>query len=178
MGRPHLVIGFVLACASLAWGASASAQSALDISLEDYLKEAGPDAKLIAAGKLTMAGRRLICGRRPAVMDPNFDSWGGAYPGFIILNPRRLEGLSPTIKFYVYAHECAHQFVGRDEAAADCFAMRRGRLRGWLNQDGLEEICTFISQLKGDDEHAPGVERCKAMRQCFKQAGSRAGRQN
>jgi len=148
----------------------AFAQYSLDISLEDYMKEVGPRAKLIAAGKLVIDGKRMRCGKRPTVMDPKFDSWGGAYPGFVILNPERIKDLPTPVKRYVYSHECGHQFVGRSEDAADCFAVKRGRRYGWLTAEGLEDICTFISTLKGSWQHAPGPKRCANMRICFQNA--------
>jgi hypothetical protein len=42
-------------------------------------------------------------------MTSNFDSWGGAFPGFLILNTKKIQGLSTQVK------ECGHQFVGADE---------------------------------------------------------------
>ena len=151
-------------------------QSGLDISLEDYLKEVGPRAKLVPKGKLVISGKRQYCGKRPTVMEPKFDSWGGAYPGFVILNPNRLKGLPKPVKLYVYAHECGHQFVGRDEEAADCFAVKRGRRYGWLNAQGMAKICSFITKLKGDGVHAAGNERCEKMQVCFKAVAPRAVR--
>ena len=151
-------------------------QSDLDLPLEAYLKEAGPDAKVVPPGKYRIDGYKAECGRRPTVIDPNFDSWGGAYPGYLIMNPKRLEGLSTPIKLFVFAHECGHQFVGRDEGAADCFGIKRGRRYGWLNEKGLEEVCTFMSKLKASSEHAAGPERCEKMRVCFKEAAPRAAR--
>lgn len=154
----------------------ATVQSYLDISLEDYLKQAGDDVKLVAKGELRIDGVRIACGRNPTVMDPNFDSWGGAYPGFVILNPKRLQGLATPVKLYVYAHECGHQFVGRDEEAADCFAVKRGRRYGWLEDGGMDAICTFIKKLKGDSEHFGGAKRCEIMRRCYADAAPRAQR--
>ena len=151
-----------------------TAQSYLDISLEDYLKEVGPRAKLVPKGKLTIDGKRKYCGNRPTVMDPKFDSWGGAYPGFVILNPTRLKGLPSVVKFYVYAHECGHQFVGRNEEAADCFAVKRGRRYGWLDDTGMAQICSFISKLKGTGDHDPGTIRCEKMRACYASAAPRS----
>ena len=55
------------------------------LTLEGYMAKAGPGAKLIAAGKLKIDKHRMACGRRPTVIDPKFDSWGGAYPGYLIL---------------------------------------------------------------------------------------------
>ena len=98
------LLGWAL-CVLASGANSAAAQSDLDLTLDQYMAQAGDAAKLIAYGQLRIDGRRMICGRRPTVMDPNFDSWGGAYPGFVILNPKRLEGLATTVKLYVYAHE-------------------------------------------------------------------------
>ncbi len=161
------MIALACALAWFGWTPQAAAQSGLDISLEDYMKEVGSRAKLIPKGQLVIDGARKFCGARPTVMDPKFDSWGGAYPGFVILNPDRLKGLPTAVKFYVYAHECGHQFVGRDEEAADCFAVKRGRRRGWLDATGMAQICAFISKLKGDGEHDAGTVRCEKMRACY-----------
>ena len=138
-------------------------------TVEDYLKEAGPDAKLVNQGALKIDGRPVNCGKRPTVLNSNFDSWGGAFPGFVILNTKKIAGLSTAVKLYVYSHECGHQFEGPDETKADLFAIRRGVTRGWLDAVGMEDICTFISTLKGDGVHPPGPERCETMRKYYQQ---------
>lgn len=152
------------------------AGSDLDLALPDYLAKAGPDAKLVAVGKLEIEGRHMYCGKRPTVIDPNFDSWGGAYPGYLILNPKRLKRLSTPVKLFVYAHECGHQWghIGRNEAAADCYGVTRGRRNGWLTEEGLAQVCDFISKLKGDADHADGPTRCEKIRRCFIDAAPRA----
>lgn len=156
-------------------GGDAGGPSDLDLPLEEYLDQAGPQARLVGVGELEIDGHRMLCGRRPTVIDPGFSSWGGAYPGYLILNPEQLEGLATVIKLFVYAHECGHQFRGRDEVAADCFAVKRGRRYGWLDTAGLERVCAFMEQLKGDAHHAAGPERCRKMRICYKEAAPRAG---
>jgi hypothetical protein len=138
-------------------------------TVEDYLKEAGPDAKLVNQGALKIDGRPVNCGKRPTVLNSNFDSWGGAFPGFVILNTKKIAGLSTAVKLYVYSHECGHQFEGPDETKADLFAIRRGVTRGWLDAVGMEDICTFISTLKGDGVHPPGPERCETMRKYYRE---------
>lgn len=173
--RATALLGAFLVLAA-AWSGGARAQSDLDLPLEAYMKQAGDRARLVAAGELRIDGQRVFCGRRPTVIDPGFDSWGGAYPGYLILNPRRLDGLSTTIKMFIYAHECGHQFVGRDETAADCFAAKRGRRYGWLDGNGVGEICRFMSTLKGDWDHAAGPDRCQKLKQCYRQAAPRAAR--
>jgi hypothetical protein len=138
-------------------------------SLNDYLEDAGADAKLIAHGQLKLDGKAVICGKRPTVLNPNFDSWGGAFPGFLILNTKKINGLSTQVKLYIYSHECGHQFEGADETRADLFAIRRGVKWGWLDAQGMEDICTFISQLKGDSVHPPGPQRCETMRKYYRE---------
>jgi hypothetical protein len=138
-------------------------------SLKDYLEDAGADAKLIAHGQLKLDGKAVNCGKRPTVLNPNFDSWGGAFPGFLILNTKKINGLSTQVKLYIYSHECGHQFEGADETRADLFAIRRGVKWGWLDAQGMEDICTFISQLKGDSVHPPGPQRCETMRKYYRE---------
>ena len=103
------------------------------------------------------------------MLNPNFDSWGGAFPGFLILNTKKITGLSTQVKLYIYSHECGHQFIGADETKADLFAIRRGVKWGWLDAQGMEDICAFISQLKGDAVHPPGPQRCETMRKYYRE---------
>jgi hypothetical protein len=138
-------------------------------SIDDYLKEVGPGGKFIPQGALKIDGKSASCGKRPTVYNPNFDSWGGAFPGFLILNNAKIKGLSTQVKLYIYSHECGHQFIGGDETKADLFAIRRGVKYGWLDAQGIEDICTFISQLKGDAVHPPGPERCETMRKYYRE---------
>lgn len=138
-------------------------------SLDEYLKQIGPDGKVIGHGALKLDGRAVNCGKRPTVLNPNFDSWGGAFPGFLILNNKKIGDLTTQVKLYIYSHECGHQFVGADETEADLFAIRRGVKWRWLDAQGMEDICTFISQLKGDSVHPPGPQRCETMRKYYRQ---------
>jgi len=136
-------------------------------SLDEYLKQIGPDGKVIGHGALKLDGRAVNCGKRPTVLNPNFDSWGGAFPGFLILNNKKISELTTQVKLYIYSHECGHQFVGADETEADLFAIRRGVKWRWLDAQGMEDICVFISQLKGDSVHPPGPQRCETMRRYY-----------
>ena len=52
------------------------------------MREVGGDAKILPAGQLTIDGRKVICGRRPTVLNSKLDDYGSAYPGFVILNPK------------------------------------------------------------------------------------------
>ena len=138
-------------------------------TVEQYLKQIGPEGREIPHGQLKIDGKSVNCGKRPTVENPNFDSWGGAFPGFVILNPKKTQGLSTQVKLYIYSHECGHQFIGADETRADLFAIRRGVKWGWLDAQGMEEICIFISKLKGSAVHPPGPERCETMRAYYRQ---------
>jgi hypothetical protein len=146
-------------------------------TVEQYLEETGPDVTYVEQGALKIDGQRVICGKRPTVLNPNFDSWGGAFPGFLILNTKKIKGLSTQVKLYIYSHECGHQFIGADEVKADLFAIRRGVKWGWLDAQGLDQICTFISQLKGDAVHPPGPKRCQFMRNYYSELISGGGQQ-
>ena len=146
-------------------------------SLDEYLKQIGPDGKVIGHGALKLDGRAVNCGKRPTVLNPNFDSWGGAFPGFLILNNKKINGLTTQVKLYIYSHECGHQFVGADETEADLFAIRRGVKWRWLDAPGMEDICIFISQLKGDAVHPPGPQRCETMRKYYRQLLGAAAQQ-
>jgi hypothetical protein len=146
-------------------------------SLDEYVKDVGPDAQVVAQGQLKIDGKSMTCGKRPTVLNPNFDSWGGAFPGFLILNNKKITGLSTQTKLYIYSHECGHQFEGADETKADLFAIRRGVKWGWLDAEGMEDICVFISQLKGDAVHPPGPQRCETMRKYYRKLVGASGQQ-
>jgi hypothetical protein len=134
---------------------------------DEYVAHVGGDAVLVPPGGFEIGGQKQTCGQRPTVTDNNLDDYGAAYPGFLIMNPRLLGKVSPSVQKWIYAHECGHQFRGPDEETADCFAVQRGRRQGWLTDAGLEEVCTFISPAKGDSMHFSGSHRCEYMRKCY-----------
>lgn len=144
-----------------------AAQAIASPTAEEYAKHAGPEAKIVPFGQLLIDGRKMTCGKRPTVLDEKLDDYGAAYPGFLILNPRLLNKVSPAVKLWIHAHECGHQFRGPDEETADCFAVQRGRRQGWLTLEGLDEVCKFISPAKGDSMHFSGSHRCELMRKCY-----------
>jgi hypothetical protein len=134
---------------------------------EGYAAHVGGSAKIIPPGHLRLDGRRMTCGQRPTVIDDQLDDYGAAYPGFLILNSKLLSRVPTSVKQWIYAHECGHQFRGPDEETADCFAVHRGRRQGWLTSEGLEEICAFIRPSKGSTMHFSGSHRCEVMQRCY-----------
>ena len=139
-----------------------------EYTIEEYIKDRGlKNPQVFAPGKLKIDGTRLICGKRPTIFDPTLDDYGGAFDGFIILNPKYLKRLPRQVKIWIYSHECAHQFRGPDEATADCFAIKRGVRRGWLKADGMQQLCKFIWTAPASNMHPPGPERCKKMKRCY-----------
>lgn len=137
---------------------------------------AAAEQKLVAAGKLKVAGRRMRCGRTPTLMSRKFWDYGGATRGLIILNPQKMATIPKAVQLYVYAHECGHQVHGANEIKADCYAVQRGRRAGWLTRRGLAEICEFYKGRPGDYVHPPGPERCKMMIQCYNNTKPRRAR--
>ena len=148
MGRriSFVVAGFLSLVAGLS---VASVQAASDDTptVEQYAAHVG--GRIVPAGQLVLDGSRLICGKRPTVLDSSLDDYGAAYPGFLILNPKLIARVPKAVKLWIYSHECGHQFRGPDEETADCFAVQRGRRQRWLTTDGLAQICKFIRPAKG-----------------------------
>ena len=141
-------------------------------TIDAYVKQVGPEANIIAHGDLQIDGKSVNCGKRPTVINPNFDSWGGAFPGFLILNTNKISGLTTQVKLYIYSHECGHILHGPSETAADCYAVRRARREGWLTREALEDICAAFNIAGHGPVHPDAKARCSQLRQCF---ASRAG---
>lgn len=121
------------------------------------------------AGSAMVGGKRMSCGAARVIHKYDLNDLGYAKPGLIMLNPSMLSGYPSATQRLIFLHECAHQHVGFDnrEAAADCWAVRRGRAQGWLNRRALDQICRSISHWTGTSLHLPGPGRCRAMRRCF-----------
>ena len=139
---------------------------------------AASEDKMIAPGRLRLSGRTMTCGRIPTLLSHTFWDFGGAdkEKRRIILNPSKMEGLPKTVRWWIYAHECGHQIYGPGETRADCYAVERGKREGWLDQTGMDEICTFIRPFPADWVHPPGPKRCEVMQACFKKAKPRRAR--
>ncbi len=128
---------------------------------------AAPARKLIRPGQLMIDGFVVKCGTIPALVSGSYPDYGAARRGLIILNPRRLRNLPRGAKLLIYYHECAHQYVGGSELAADCWAVQKVRREGLMNRKGLKQACSFIRHLPGNRRHPPGVMRCRHMMRCY-----------
>lgn len=156
-----------LAAVAAVFAVAAVRPAAATPTIEEYVAASEGKAVVVEPGQLTIDGRRARCGNRPVVLDATLDDYAAAYPGYLILNPQKLAGLPTGVKLWIFSHECAHQFRGPDEETADCFAAQRGRRQGWLNEQGVEEVCHFISPAAGDAMHFAGPQRCNIVRKCF-----------
>jgi hypothetical protein len=131
----------------------------------DYSATVG--GTLIPPGRTVIDGRRMSCGSAPTVLDSQVRDYGESHPGFLVLNPNLVAGVSTPVKLWIYSHECAHQSVGRNEGRADCVAAQRGRREGWLSSAGLAQVCDLMRRSPGDSTHFAGSERCALLQQCY-----------
>ncbi|MGH6864854.1 MAG: hypothetical protein ACREDO_01425 [Methyloceanibacter sp.] len=126
--------------------------------------------KLVAPGRLVVAGRRLSCGTT-ATLIRDFEGFAVSST-VIMLNLQALKELPKSVQWLIYYHECGHILYGPSESAADCYAVRRARREGWLNAKTLEDICAVFNVSGHGPVHPDPEDRCNQLRQCFsKKAG-------
>ncbi|MCP4933761.1 MAG: hypothetical protein GY927_06035 [bacterium] len=139
---------------------------------------AAPRGKLIKPGRLMIDGLLVNCGRTPVLISEQSSDYGAAWRGLIILNPLKLRRLPRDAKLLVYYHECAHQYIGGSELAADCWAVQKVRREGLMDRAGLKNACSFIKNLPANRRHPSGIMRCRQMTRCFNKTFSqKAGKQ-
>lgn len=125
--------------------------------------------KLVGAGRLVIAGRRLSCGNTQTLLR---DFEGFAVSSTVImLNMQALNPLPRQVQWLIYYHECGHILLGPSETSADCYAVKRARREGWLNEQGLEDICAVFNIAGHGPVHPDPEERCNQLRQCFAKNG-------
>ena len=138
----------------------ASAQPAAPVSLQ-------------RDGAITMAGRTLKCGSVRNVLDSRLPNLGIASPGVLIMNPRLLTKQPQTVRLFVFFHECGHHHVGGNELRADCWAVGEGVRQGWLDRNGLAQVCTSFGNAPPTPTHPSGRQRCGNLDRCFAAATER-----
>ncbi len=121
--------------------------------------------KLVQPGRLVVAGRKLSCGATATLLR---DFEGFAVSSTVImLNMQALKDLPRPVQWLIYYHECGHILYGPSETAADCYAVRRARREGWLNEKALDDICAVFNIAGHGDLHPDPAQRCNDLRQCF-----------
>ena len=113
-------------------------------------------------GTFVIDGFPVNCGNTVTIVTPHLPDIAVAQPGKILLHPM-LWSYPTGVKLFIYAHECAHQFVGANEPAADAWAIKLGRSQGWINLDVIHQICQSFWFSPGDWTHFPGPQRCQMM---------------
>lgn len=121
--------------------------------------------KLVAPGRLVIAGRRLSCGAT-ATLVRDFEGFAVSST-VIMLNMQAMKDLPRPVQWLIYYHECGHILFGPSETAADCYAVRRARREGWLNQQALDDICAVFNIAGHGPLHPDPEARCNQLRQCF-----------
>jgi hypothetical protein len=125
--------------------------------------------RLVAPGRLVIAGRRLSCGATATLVR---DFAGFAVSSTVImLNMQAMKDLPRPVQWLIYYHECGHILYGPSETAADCYAVRRARREGWLNQKALDDVCAVFNIAGHGPLHPDPEARCNQLRQCFAKKG-------
>ena len=76
-------------------------------------------------------------------------------PGRLVIEGRRLT-CGPTATL-----------LRNFEGFADCYAVRRARREGWLDDKALDEICAVFNIAGHGPMHPDPEQRCNDLRQCF-----------
>jgi hypothetical protein len=116
---------------------------------------------------VTLAGRKVQCGRAEIMLDRELPSEGGAADDFLILNPDMLNEQPPAVRLFVFAHECGHLSVGDGELDADCAAVQTGVRERWLDRKGLDQVCQSFEGAPETPTHPSAERRCQNLDRCF-----------
>ena len=125
--------------------------------------------RLVPAGRLVIEGRRLSCGSTKTLLR---DFEGFAVSSTVImLNLQALNPLPRQVQWLIYYHECGHILLGPSETSADCYAVKRARREGWLNDQALDDVCAVFNIAGHGPVHPDPQARCDQLRQCFAKKG-------
>src|SRR5215469_516919 len=125
--------------------------------------------KFVAPGGLVIAGRRLTCGAT-ATLVRDFEGFAVSST-VIMLNIEAMKDLPRPVQWLIYYHECGHILLGPSETSADCYAVRRARREGWLDEQGLNAVCAVFNIAGHGPVHPNPQARCDQLRQCFANKG-------
>ena len=125
--------------------------------------------RLVPAGRLVIEGRRLSCGSTKTLLR---DFEGFAVSSTVImLNMQALNHLPRQVQWLIYYHECGHILLGQSETSADCYAVKRARREGWLDDQALNDVCAVFNIAGHGPVHPDPQARCDQLRQCFANKG-------
>jgi len=127
-------------------------------------------AQRAANDSVQLAGRTVRCKDVRIVTDRGLPSEGAEASGVLILNPDMLNAQPATVRLFVFHHECGHHNVGDSELEADCWAVGQGVREGWLDAEGLGQICQSFDDAPETSTHPSGRRRCRNLDQCFASA--------
>jgi hypothetical protein len=119
---------------------------------------------------VTLAGRKMSCNKADILLDRTLPSEGGAGDTTLILNPVMLNQQPPTVRLFVFTHECGHLTVGDSELDADCWAVGKGVREHWLDKAGLNQVCQSFDGAPETDTHPSAARRCKNLDRCYAKA--------
>jgi hypothetical protein len=116
----------------------------------------------------------VSCGQTITIYDSSLsDAIHVDGKGHMMLNPTWFSEAPPLLQLWRYGHECGHLMVGKDEAAADCWAVKYGEKQGWFSAQDFPRLKLLFAGGAIDAAHAPTPERVEAMEKCF--AGAKSG---
>jgi hypothetical protein len=134
------------------------------------LAEAATAEEKLVGRSVTLAGRKVSCGKADIYVDRDLPSEGGAGDTVLILNPDMLNQQPPTVRLFVFKHECGHLSVGDSELDADCYAVKQGVRERWLDRRGLTQVCDSFEGAPETDSHSSAKRRCANLDRCFTKA--------
>lgn len=123
--------------------------------------------QVLPPGSFSINGTPVACGQLPTILAPPFNDVAFNNGSAIILNERLFFSLPVVAQFFWYAHECGHAFVGTNEDAADCWAVRTGRDQGWFPVEAFRVLVEILMNNPGDATHRPGPQRVENMWACY-----------
>ena len=128
----------------------------------------------IPAHATEVAGRKVYCRDTKVYFSTLIPSEGAnetnGINNRIILNPRLLRGQPKVVQWFIFYHECGHNYVGGNELKADCWAVNFGVKEGWLTKDSLLPICRSWDDTPATSTHPSARARCRNLNKCFEQA--------
>jgi hypothetical protein len=133
---------------------------------------AAEPARVVRGGGVEVAGREVKCANVQTRLDRRLPNLGAASPEarIMILNPTLLRRYSETVQLFVFHHECGHHQVGQSELGADCWAVGQGVRDGWLDRNGLVDVCRSFNNAPPTPTHPSGQRRCANIDKCFAKA--------